>query len=227
MRQRVPWLGDAAHQARARQAVPLQEIGPLHFVFSYQCAVFSVHSLLNRKAGEIRHDRQLHYNSNNHGGIMKLSRLLCAALLVIAPFAHALNHDDMAAYAQVYKGPEQLKVTILHNKADDHALVWVEGINHPFDRRIFWTDIQRQTVGTARDPGQNVQYEASPDGKEEKRVLFSIAESVSPTEILLYLPNWRGQTRAKIDLSYNSQASRSIDTANFINEYNRQLKGKK
>jgi hypothetical protein len=180
-----------------------------------------------RKKPEIRYDLQLHYNSNNHGGIMKLSRLLCAALLVVAPFAHAVNHDDMASYAQVYEGPEQLQVTILHNKAEDHALVWVEGINHPFDRRIFWTDIERQTVGTARDPGQNLRYLTSLDGQAEKTLLFSVAESVSPTEIQLYLPNWRGQTRGKIGLSYNGYASRSIDTANFINEYNRRLKEEK
>ncbi|MDR3323702.1 MAG: hypothetical protein LBS89_05825, partial [Zoogloeaceae bacterium] len=62
---------------------------------------------------------------------MKFSRLFCLALLVVAPFAHAWDRPEMAKYAAAYVGPELLRVYVAHNKADDHAVVKLWGINHP------------------------------------------------------------------------------------------------
>jgi hypothetical protein len=143
----------------------------------------------------------------------KTLRLPGLALLVCASLAHAWDRPEMAKYGSAYSGPELLQVYVAHNKADDHAVVKLTGINHPLDGHAFWTEVRYA-------PGQSNTIRTTYVIREkdaEKAIFF-----VNGSEGTLYLPNWRGQERAEIKLSYSRSKSSTIQPEHLLTDYARQ-----
>ncbi|MDR3300271.1 MAG: hypothetical protein LBU43_09830 [Candidatus Accumulibacter sp.] len=147
---------------------------------------------------------------------MKLSRLLCLALLICAPLAHAWDRPEMAKYGAAYFGPEQLCVYVAHNKADDHAVIKIQGINHPLDGHIFWTEVRYQQGHPER-----IDYVVR-ENDADKWVLYVDHQSAT-----LYLPNWRGQARAEIRLHYGQDESTRTKPEHLATDYERQIQSER
>jgi len=143
---------------------------------------------------------------------MKLSRLLCLALLIGAPLAHAWDRPEMAKYGAAYFGPEQLCVYVAHNKADNHAAIKIQGINHPLDGHVFWTEVRYQQGHPER-----IDYVAR-ENNTDTPVLYVDHQSAT-----LYLPNWRGQERAEIRLGYSEEESIQNKPEHLLSDYGRQI----
>jgi hypothetical protein len=144
--------------------------------------------------------------------LAKIIRLFCFALLSCSPFAHAGDRPEMAKYGAAYAGPELLWVYVGHNKADDHAVVKLEGINHPLDGHVFWTEIRYQ-------PGHPERITYVARDKNTEQAVFFINDHMGT----LYLPNWRGQERAEIKLGYSHDRSAQTQPEHLLTDYERQI----
>ncbi|GHT80259.1 hypothetical protein AGMMS49960_16970 [Betaproteobacteria bacterium] len=139
--------------------------------------------------------------------------LLCLALLSFAPFAHAGERPKMAKYGAAYAGPELLWVYVAHNKADDHAVVKLEGINHPLDGHVFWTEIRYYLK-----PGHPERITYVAREKNAEQAVFYVSDGTAT----LYLPNWHGQERAEIKLAYSRDRSAQTQPEHLLTDYERQ-----
>ncbi|MDR2164814.1 MAG: hypothetical protein LBO79_04120 [Zoogloeaceae bacterium] len=142
---------------------------------------------------------------------MKLLRLFHLVLLICVPLAHAQERPEMAKYGAAYAGPELLWVYVAHNKADDHAVVKLQGINHPLDGRTFWAEIRYH-------PGhpERISYIVRKNGAE--KAIFFVNDNTGA----LYLPNWRGQERAEIRLVYSRDESLHVQPEHLLTDHERQ-----
>jgi hypothetical protein len=148
---------------------------------------------------------------------MKLTRLFCFALLLITPFAHAWDRPEMARYGAAYADPEQLYVYVAHNKADDHAVIKIQGINHPLDGHVFWTKIA-YSYSTTHSAQRTFYTDETVKEEHLKTVLF-----IEGSSGILYLQNYRGQARAEIKVSYNRDESRQTLPEHLATDYERQI----
>ena len=145
-------------------------------------------------------------------------RPLCLALLLfIAPLAHAWERPEMAKFGAAYHGPEQLEVYTAHNKADDHAVIKIRGINHPIDGHVFWTKITYSQKN--RGYPNHITYIDESIQEEHKRAVLFIEDSSG----ILYLPDYRGQARVEIPVRYDKEASKEILPEHLLTDYERQI----
>jgi hypothetical protein len=132
------------------------------------------------------------------------------------PSTPVWERPELADYPVAYVGPEQLRVYVAHNKAEDHAFIRILGINHPLDGHIYWAELHYKCTPKA---GKAVYRVTGEDGR--KRTVLSVIGETA----ILKLPNWRGQERAKINLTYSLSESQS-NTAhpeNLIRFYKEQI----
>ena len=125
----------------------------------------------------------------------------------------------MAAYGATYRGPEQLQVYVAHNKADDHAVVKIYGINHPLDGRVFWTKVVYSRSNQGKGFPNRISYIDESVKDEQLRAVLFIEDSSG----MLYLPNYRGQERAEIPVHYDTEASREVRPEHILTDYERQI----
>lgn len=147
------------------------------------------------------------------------ARLLCLALLLAAPFAHAWDRPEMSKYGAAYRGPEQLYVHVAHNKADDRAVVRIFGINHPLDGHTYWTRVAYAKSRSSNGFADRATYSDTP-AKGQSRGVVLFIEDVSGT---LYLPNYRGEPLSEIPLQYDREASREVTPEHMMTDYERQI----
>jgi len=143
------------------------------------------------------------------------SRLLCLALLAVAPLAHAWDRPEMAKYGAAYSGPELLHVYIAHDKADGHALVKIFGINHPLDGRVFWTKIAYNNK--KREGPADITYAIDEKGTTGNIVFL---DGIGGGE--LYLSNYRGAAKAVLPLRYDREESTQTAPSRLTDDYERQ-----
>jgi hypothetical protein len=147
------------------------------------------------------------------------SRLLCLALLLATPFAHAWNRPEMAKYGAAYLGPEQLQVYVAHSKADDRAVIKIRGINHPLDGHVFWTKISYSKSHHSKGYSDRITYNDDSVKEEGKGAVLFVEDSSG----ILYLPNYRGQARAEIPLNHDKEASGEVLPEHLLTDYERQI----
>jgi hypothetical protein len=133
-------------------------------------------------------------------------------LLACAPLAHAWDRPEMAKYGAAYVGDEPLRVYVAHNKADDHAVVKIHGINHPLDGHVYWAKIRYEEGRPGR-----ISYVAK--AKDTMRtVLFINGGSGTLT-----IPNYRSQELAELRASYSEDESRQTAPEHLLTDYARQI----
>lgn len=130
---------------------------------------------------------------------------------LITPLVHAWDRPEMAKYGAAYAGPELLYVYVAHNKADDHAVVKIQGINHPLDGHVFWTKIAYSTAHS----GQRTFYIDETVKEEHLQTVLFIEGSSG----ILYLQNYRGQVRAEIKVVYDQNESRQTLPEHLVADY--------
>ncbi|MDR1350084.1 MAG: hypothetical protein LBJ59_04755 [Zoogloeaceae bacterium] len=145
---------------------------------------------------------------------MKTFRLLCClALLLCGQIALAWDRPAMSKYGAFYQGPEQLVVQLAHTAADDHAVLKISGINHPWDGRVFWVEVRYQPGHTERI------YYVSKEGDDERILLY--VEDGNGGE--LSLPDWRGSLWAQVRINYQRYDSREVLPEHLATDYERQI----
>jgi hypothetical protein len=138
--------------------------------------------------------------------------LCCLVLLLCGQGALAWDRPAMSRYGAFYQGPEQLVVQLAHTAADDHAVLKISGINHPWDGRVFWVKV----LYPSGKPGR-IHYVGTEDD-DERTLLF--VENGSGT---LYIPNWRGQARAEIQVAYWRDSSAEVLPEHLATDYEKQI----
>jgi hypothetical protein len=138
--------------------------------------------------------------------------LCCLALFLCGQGALAWDRPAMSRYGASYQGDELLEVRLAHTAADDHAVLKVSGINHPWDGRVFWVEVRY----TAGHPGR-IQYVGKENGDE--RVLLFVQNGRGT----LNIPNWRGAPRAELPVTYWREASAEIQPEHLATEYEKQI----
>jgi hypothetical protein len=144
---------------------------------------------------------------------MKTFKLICClALFLCGQTALAWDRPVMSKYGVFYHGPEQLTVRLAHNVADDHAVLKISGINHPWDGRVFWAEVRYP-------PGHpdRILYVIEEAGKE--RILLFVERGSGA----LNLPNWRGMAWAEIRVSYWRDESAKVRPEHLVTDYERQI----
>ncbi|MDR1887960.1 MAG: hypothetical protein LBQ81_01005 [Zoogloeaceae bacterium] len=145
---------------------------------------------------------------------MKAFKLLCClALFLCGQAALAWDRPVMSKYGAFYQGPEQLVVQLAHTAADDHAIIRISGINHPWDGRVFWAEVRYQ-------PGhhERVNYVTRAEDGSERTLLY-----VEDGNGSLSLPNWRGALWAQVRVSYWRDASTEVRPEHLATDYEKQI----
>lgn len=138
----------------------------------------------------------------------KLSIALCCAFLSMG--AQAL---ELAAYPQVFSGPQGMAVTLAPTKDGKEALMQVSGINHPIDKVVF--------LGKLEQRGSSTQAYVTPlDGRDYGLVHKQRSSYGGGEQFVTYLP---GQ-QAAIALTFDEQKSKSLKAADLLDTYQRQQK---
>jgi hypothetical protein len=144
---------------------------------------------------------------------MKMFKWLCClALLLCGQVALAWDRPEMSKYGASYHGHEQLLVQLAHTAADNHAVLKVSGINHPWDGRVFWVEV-RYPAGYP----ERIQYVSKEKG-EERVLLF-----VDNGRGVLNIPNWRGAPRAELPVVYQRDASAHVLPEHLATDYEKQV----
>ncbi|MDR2129527.1 MAG: hypothetical protein LBP52_10770 [Burkholderiaceae bacterium] len=141
--------------------------------------------------------------------------LFCFALFLCGQGAAlAWERPAMSKYGASYEGAEQLTVQLAHTAADNHAVLKISGINHPWDGRVFWVQV-RYTPGHP----ERIQYVSQEKGEAERILLF--LENGHGT---LNIPNWRGVARAELAVSYSGRdASAAVLPEHLATDYEKQI----
>ncbi|MDR0996807.1 MAG: hypothetical protein LBL69_03980 [Zoogloeaceae bacterium] len=146
---------------------------------------------------------------------MSALRFLAFFLLTLSATAQAWDRPPMAKYGAAYRGPELMMVYVAANQAGDHALVRVTQINHALDGHIFWTKV-RYPEGHPERAYYLLDDSSRPEG--ERTLLF-----VEDGSAKLSLPDWHGQKRAEIPLTYDRSESAEVLPEHLATAYEQQL----
>lgn len=133
---------------------------------------------------------------------------LCCALLSTGAFA-----IELAAYPQVYSGPQGIEVVLAPAKDGKEALMRVSGINDPIDQVIF--------LGKLEQRGSSTQAYVTPlDGRDYGLVHKQANTYGGGERVVVYLPGQRAATA----LSFDEKKSKALKTAELETTYLRQQK---
>ncbi|MDR2364418.1 MAG: hypothetical protein LBD68_00975 [Zoogloeaceae bacterium] len=143
---------------------------------------------------------------------MKPFRLLFFFLLLCAPLAHAWDRPEMARYGAAYAGPGLLRLYVAHTKADDYAVLKIQGINHPLDQHVYWAKVRYQEGRPER-----ISYVIAE--KNAERVVFF----VNGDSGTLGIPNYHGQPLVELGFSYDKRESALTAPEHLLTDYERQI----
>ena len=138
-----------------------------------------------------------------------MNRTVVAAICALA--AHGASAIELAPYAKVLSGPEGAQVVVAPSADGKEALVQISGVNHPVDKVVFLTKVQRWggdtdafvTTYDGRDSGM-VQKKSSPYGGGERYVAF--------------LPG----RKEELSLSFDDAKAKAFKPASLMATYERQ-----
>lgn len=131
----------------------------------------------------------------------------CALLSTLA------SAQDLAAYPQVFSGPQGLEVVLAPTTDGKAALMRVSGVNHPLDKVVF--------LGTLERRGSNTEaYVTTLDGRDYGLVQKQSHRYGSGEQYVTYLP---GKQEA-VALAFDEKKSKAFNTAELKASYARQHK---
>lgn len=133
--------------------------------------------------------------------------------LVCALFSTLAGAQDLAAYPQVFSGPQGLEVVLAQTTDGKAALMRVSGVNHPIDKIVFLGKLERR--GSSTDA-----YVTTLDGRNYGLVQKQASRYGSGEQYVTYLP---GKQEA-VNLSFDEKKSKAFNTAELKAAYARQQK---
>lgn len=133
--------------------------------------------------------------------------------IACAVFSLGAAAIDLAAYPQVFGGPQGMEVVLAPSKDGKQALMQVSGVNHPIDKVVF--------LGQQEQRGASTQaYVTTLDGRSYGLVHKQTSPYGGGEQYVVYLPGQQGATA----LSYDQKKSKALDTAALQATYQRQEK---
>lgn len=131
----------------------------------------------------------------------------CALLSTLA------SAQDLAAYPQVFSGPQGLEVVLAPTTDGKAALMRVSGFNNSIDKVIFLGKQEQRGSGTEA-------YVTTLDGRDWGLVQKQANRYGSGERYVTYLPGRQGA----VDLSFDEKKSKALNVAELKSAYARQQK---
>lgn len=142
-----------------------------------------------------------------------MTRTSIALACACALFSTLASAQDLAAYPQVFSGPQGLEVVLAPTTDGKAALMRVSGVNHPIDKVIFLGKLERRG-------GSTDAYVTTLDGRDYGLVQKQSSRYGGGVQYVTYLP---GRQEA-VSLSFDEKKSKALSTAELKTAYTRQQK---
>jgi hypothetical protein len=105
-----------------------------------------------------------------------------------------------------------MQIHVAHTRADDYAVLRIQGINHPLDRHVYWAKIRYQEGRPER-----ISYVV--EEKNGERVVFFV-DGASGT---FSISDYHGQPRVEFHFVYDEDESARILPEHLLTDYERQI----
>ncbi len=136
-----------------------------------------------------------------------------AITIACALFATLSGAQDLAAYPQVFTGPQGLEVVLAPTADGQAALMRVSGINNPIDKVVLMGKQESRGSGTQA-------YVITLDGRSWGLVQKQTGRYEGVERYVAYLPGRQGA----VDLVFDERKSKALNTADLKATYTRQQK---
>ena len=133
--------------------------------------------------------------------------------LACALFSTLASAQDLAAYPQVFTGPQGLEVVLAPTTDGKTALMRVSGVNHAIDKVVFLGKQEQRGSGTEA-------YVTTLDGRDWGLVQKQANRYGGGERYVTYLPGRQGA----VDLAFDEKKSKALNTAELKTAYTRQNK---